>query len=349
LKKAVEMKINAKIGFALMAASALAVTTFFGVNDSQPPVISKAWAEPAVAPTNALSEKKPAGIVLAESRSDRRDTLYAKVSPLIAAKKYEQVLPILAQLRELCDSDAFRLTGLYYREGFGVKKDALKAIDFYEAAIELGNSAAFYEIAYIFLVGGEYYDPDVDPTAVRLPDTKQKMLPALSEALYYYHHGAMRGDGKSMLPIAKLYAFGEGVPRNHIRAYMWANLALAAETDEGKRKEISGFMDRLAGLLGFGGLSPDQIQRADDMALSCQLSGLKKCGIEPAVVASQRQVPRGGWESLIGQCTTISWRHDYANAYPRPAGILLRGFDPKTAFGRPSQSRRSAFAPPVDK
>lgn len=74
---------------------------------------------------------------------------------------------------------------------------------------------------------------------------------------------ADRGDASAQSNLGLMYAYGKGVPKDHVRAHMWFNLAAArmpaAETD--RRAKATRNRDRVARLL-----SPEARARAQRLA-----------------------------------------------------------------------------------
>ena len=64
-----------------------------------------------------------------------------------------------------------------------------------------------------------------------------------------------------------MYANGNGVPQNNVRAYVWWSVAAAQGNEEAR-----GFRDRVADQL-----TPEQLARGQDMATRCFESDYQDC------------------------------------------------------------------------
>ena len=87
------------------------------------------------------------------------------------------------------------------------------------------------------------------------------------EALRWYRLAAAQGDSQAQYNLGSMYGNGQGVPPDYVRAHMWSNLASAAGIAEGTRNR-----DLIAQRM-----TPQQIQKAQDMARKCRERNFKGC------------------------------------------------------------------------
>lgn len=139
--------------------------------------------------------------------------------------------------------------GLMYAEGKGVDQDGIEAVRWYTLAAEQGYLPAINNLGMTYDYG-----------SLGIPEDNGK-------AIYWYRRAAEAGVGKAQFNLARMYAQGEGVPRNLVLAYMW--VSLAARLGE----EVSANRAWLAERL-----TRDEVARADDLSLKCASQGYKDCG-----------------------------------------------------------------------
>lgn len=95
-----------------------------------------------------------------------------------------------------------------YINGYGVKKDEDKGIEWLKKSAAQGNIDAELSL------GTEYQNG-------------QMMIRNTQEAAKWYLLAAQHGNSLAQRDIGMLYAKGIGVPRDYIQAYIWLNKAAA--------------------------------------------------------------------------------------------------------------------------
>ena len=86
-------------------------------------------------------------------------------------------------------------------------------------------------------------------------------------ALAEFRPLAEQGDAKAQFKLGVMYATGQGVAQDMVRAYMWFDLAAALGNDNGRR-----YRD-----LAARSLSPEQIAEAQRRAAECKAREYKDC------------------------------------------------------------------------
>jgi hypothetical protein len=89
-----------------------------------------------------------------------------------------------------------------------------------------------------------------------------------AQAAQWYRLAAVRGNARAQNNLGLMYYYGSPcMPADHLRAYMWFDLAAAARNGEGVTNRVA------AAVL----LKPAQIARAREMAGHCRASRFKLC------------------------------------------------------------------------
>ena len=91
-------------------------------------------------------------------------------------------------------------------------------------------------------------------------------------ALKWHRLAAGQGHAGAQNELAQMYVKGQGVQPDQVRAYVWYSVA-AESLGGGSKHEIVKDRDRIASRM-----TPDQIQKAEDLAKQCLESKFKKCG-----------------------------------------------------------------------
>ncbi|MCK9305771.1 MAG: sel1 repeat family protein [Bacteroidales bacterium] len=134
--------------------------------------------------------------------------------------------------------------GEYYKEGKIVARDYFKAIDYFEKAIEIcGKDYGVSDEMGARI--GDVHKEDLtwwEAVANRKPSVVYPSVPFcvgnyyyllddpdLDRAIYFYRIGAEQGYGFSQYVLGKFYYKGEGVEKDHAKAFQW--LEKAAQQD----------------------------------------------------------------------------------------------------------------------
>ena len=88
-----------------------------------------------------------------------------------------------------------------------------------------------------------------------------------AQALKLLRPLAVQGNAIAQLRLGLMYAEGEGVTQNYIRAHMWSNLAASKGNKIAKKNRD--FISKE--------MTPAQIAEAQKMALDCEKSSYKNC------------------------------------------------------------------------
>ena len=95
----------------------------------------------------------------------------------------------------------------------------------------------------------------------------QGVIQDYKEALKWHRLAAEQGDVSAQNNLGFMYGTGQGVLQDYARAHMWYNLASAAGEAQGTTNR-----DKVAKLM-----TPQQIEKAQEMAKACQARNLKGC------------------------------------------------------------------------
>ncbi|MBP0118666.1 MAG: sel1 repeat family protein, partial [Candidatus Nitrotoga sp.] len=133
--------------------------------------------------------------------------------------------------------------------GQGVPQDFKEAVKWYRLAAEQGHALAQFNL------GGVY-------------DKGRGVAKDYKEAVRWYKLAAEQGDVDAQYNLGYMYAKGQGVLQDYIYAHMWFNLA----SMRGDTVFATKNRDFLAKLM-----TPQQIEKAQEMAKSCQARNFKGC------------------------------------------------------------------------
>ena len=123
-----------------------------------------------------------------------------------------------------------------------------EALKWYRLAAAQGDSQAQYNVAWMYFNG-------------------HGVTQDYQEALKWYRLAAAQGDSQAQYNLGSMYGNGQGVPPDYVRAHMWSNLASAVGIAEGTRNRDAAAMR----------MTPQQIQKAQDMARKCRERNFKGC------------------------------------------------------------------------
>ena len=94
------------------------------------------------------------------------------------------------------------------------------------------------------------------------------VLQDYKEAVKWYRLAAEQGHVTGQFNLASMYDNGQGVLQDYVRAHMWYNLASSAggSQDSTKNRELAAKQ-----------MTPQQIEKAQEMAKACQARNFKGC------------------------------------------------------------------------
>lgn len=119
---------------------------------------------------------------------------------------YATALKNWRPLAEKGDPRAQHKLGLLYAQGLGVRKDPVKATEWFRKSAHRGHIIAAYNLGFRYLKGeGTPRD--------------------LKAAAAWIRRAAGAGLSQAQHTLGLLFANGDGVPRNFVRAYMWLSLS----------------------------------------------------------------------------------------------------------------------------
>jgi TPR repeat protein len=95
----------------------------------------------------------------------------------------------------------------------------------------------------------------------------QGVVQDYKKATHWYTQAAEQGLAEAQNNLGLMYANGRGVVQDNIRAHMWMNIAAAnGATTAPKNRDIAAAK-----------MSPQQIERAQQMARECMSRNYKRC------------------------------------------------------------------------
>ncbi|MDA9231982.1 sel1 repeat family protein [Porticoccaceae bacterium] len=111
------------------------------------------------------------------------------------------------------------------------------------------------------------FDTDNYTRGVQFEKLCKWLLENHIEASEWYRKATVQGHVKAQQNLGALYASGDGVPKNKIRAYVWLSIAQALGDDK-----AAGNIDMLK-----SDMSPDQISQAQALITECYESNFENC------------------------------------------------------------------------
>ena len=138
--------------------------------------------------------------------------------------------------------------GLMYAKGHGVTQDYKEAIRLYRLSVAQGDAGAQTNLGVMYAQG-------------------QGVTQDYKEAIRLYRLAAGQGDAVAQNSLGEMYRDGKGAAQDYTHAYMWFNLASSAgDTDATKNRDLAAKK-----------MTPQQIEKAQEMAKACQAGNLKGC------------------------------------------------------------------------
>lgn len=167
--------------------------------------------------------------------------LWERGNSLFDRNDYKGAFPLYVESAKEGNPRAMATLGNMYRDGLGVPKNSMRAIEWYKQAAELGNRGAQYSLGSMYEEG--------EGTSVDL-----------KEAARLYEQSARQGMPEAQFALGLSYEFGEGVLRNRRTAIYWLNQAGAQ--GDGRAKWHADWLSR-----------PDTPQFKDEAAFGQYISG----------------------------------------------------------------------------
>ena len=161
---------------------------------------------------------------------------------------YKQALKIYRALAAQGDAAAQSRIGYMYQEGNGVTRN-------YQEALKWFRLAAAHDVEAKIMLGIKYERGG------------NGFIKDYKEALRWYSLAAEQGDARAQNYLGYMYYLGRGVPRDNVRAHMWFNLSKAS--GNGYDEEAMEHPERE--------MTPQQIEKAQEMARKCQERNFKGC------------------------------------------------------------------------
>ncbi len=150
--------------------------------------------------------------------------------------------------------------GSLYEAGQGVAKSDAEAEKWYRAAAEKGFAEAQSTL------GSIYFNRTIHASILKKhAPPERESDPA--DALKWLSLAADQGERQSQYLLGSLYLYGEGVPKEYIKAHMWFNIAAtsrwAGDEQDQYRKNAEKERDEIAAKM-----SPEQLAAAERLALA---------------------------------------------------------------------------------
>ena len=162
---------------------------------------------------------------------------------------YNTALKEWTSLAEQGDAKAQFNLGIMYERGQSVPQDYKTAVKWYALSAEQGDALAQYNLGVIY-------------------DKGQGVLQDYKTAVKWYILSAEQGNATAQYNLGVMYALGQGVIEDKVYAHMWGNISNSNGYEGGKK-----LMDYLLEQ----GMTPSQIEKAQDLARECVKKNYKGC------------------------------------------------------------------------
>ena len=127
-------------------------------------------------------------------------------------------------------------------------QDYKEAVKWYRLAAAQGNASAQFNLGLMYKDGRGVTQDD-------------------KEAVKWYRLASAQGHVDAQYNLGFMYKDGRGVTQDYASAHMWWNLASSAgDADGAKNRDIVAKL-----------MTPQQIEKAQDMARACQEKNFKGC------------------------------------------------------------------------
>ena len=171
---------------------------------------------------------------------------------------YATAIMIWRPLAEQGNVYAQVMIGAMYNEGSGVTQDYKEAVKWWRLSAEQGYASSQFNLGVGYQQG-------------------HGVLQDYKEAVRLYRLAAEQGFADAQSNLGVMYHNGQGVLQDNVRAHMWFNLAsVAGDTITIKNRDIIANAienrDIIAKLM-----TPQQIEKAQEMAKACQARNFKGC------------------------------------------------------------------------
>ena len=161
---------------------------------------------------------------------------------------YAQALKILKPLAAQGVAEAQFNLGNMYDTGRGVTQDDKEAVKWWKLSAAQGHASAQFNLGIMYTNG-------------------KGVTQDFKEGMKWYRLAAEQGYADAQFNLGIMYENGKGVIQDYASAHMWWNLASSAGVADGAKNR-----DIVAKLM-----TPQQIEKAQDMARACQARNFKGC------------------------------------------------------------------------
>ena len=155
---------------------------------------------------------------------------------------HDIALPFYKRAAACGSARAMRRLGYYYWKGEHVEQDLGRAAQLFHEAAELGDEFAAYNLGLMYDKGNAVIAPDLGKAADLYKIAAERgIVPAMqnlavcysrrsdqSAAAHWFHRAADHGSRLGMESLAHIYAAGEGVERDPLKAEHWRARAVEA-------------------------------------------------------------------------------------------------------------------------
>lgn len=140
---------------------------------------------------------------------------YSSPDEALAAKDYPAAIELLRKEARRGDLRSAQQIGMLYRDGEGVAKDPVQALEWFLRAAKPDIRRARFKNGL----------PEAQLEAAKMYRDGIGTAPDAKRATRWYRLAAEQDRGDAQLALAELYLRGQGVAPDYAAAYRWASLA----------------------------------------------------------------------------------------------------------------------------
>jgi TPR repeat protein len=187
-------------------------------------------------------------------------------------------------------TEAENALGNIYNHGKGASQDSNLAMEYYQRAAEKGNVKAQFSLA-VMLYSGEPESKDLQESIIWftkaaeqnyapaqnnlgvLYEIKKDLQKPIDASRQLYLQAAAQGHSGAMKNLAVIHFSGtRGIPRDNVKALMWAELARTSAKTEDEANSHLGLFDKVKSKM-----NEKMVNEAVQLARTCKTKGLKNC------------------------------------------------------------------------
>ena len=214
-------------------------------------------------------------VAMGTSTTEDGNTLYA--DPDTIRRKGEMVkMWQLYDLKTAITVAGTSVLSTMVQNEFDCGEERIRLLAFVHFSGNMGRGKMVYEEAieqkWKPVSPGGFNQLGLQAACLYFEHASDSLPPIPADNLQYIRSSAAQGNAVSQFELGGLYASGDGVPKDIVRAYMWYDLAVAHSTSDGRKDARISVRDYVARRM-----TPAQIAEAQRLSQQCQAQEFKGC------------------------------------------------------------------------